>query len=102
MSLIDIQKAADVPELAHDTFEKIYLGSEDTYITYNETGDLVFHDIHNGDVTLTEIKNILDIYWTYGKAFGVWAGNLAGEKKRTGITEDADGLTYFNDEDEIE
>jgi hypothetical protein len=84
------------------TFDTIYLKDANTYITRNEAGDMVFHDVNAGDITLTQIATLISILWTSGSAYGVKFANAAGTEKLIGLMEDADGITYFNDTSEVE
>jgi len=63
---------------------------------------LVFRDANAGEVTLSQIKTLLAILWTYGDALGIKMTNLAGTEMMVGITEDADGVTLFTDNSEVE
>lgn len=83
-------------------FDAVYFKDLNTHITRNGTGDLVFTDINAGSITLSQIKAVVDILWTFGDAVGVKFTNAAGAVKRIGLTEDADGITYFNDTGEVE
>jgi len=65
-------------------------------------GNLTFVDKNNTAVTLTALKNISDIYWSFGSAYGVKFANAAGTEKMIGLMEDADGITYFDDTSEVE
>ena len=83
-------------------FDIVYLKDNSTWITRNASGDLVLHDKKAGDITLSQIKVLLAILWTYGDALGVKMKNLAGTELMVGITEDADGLTFFTSDSEVE
>lgn len=85
-----------------DTFDKVFLKDANTWITRNNAGDLVFRDANSGEVTLAQIKVLLAILWTYGDALGIKMTNLAGTERMVGITEDADGLTIFYSNSEVE
>lgn len=85
-----------------NTFDTVYLKDANTYLTRNSSGDLVFHDANAGTITLSQIKVMLAILWTYGDAIGVKFTNLAGTERMVGITEDADGVTIFYNNDEVE
>lgn len=65
-------------------------------------GNLTFVDKNNTAVTLTDIKNITDMFWSYGSAKGIKFTNAAGTEKMIGLMEGADGVTYFNDTSEVE
>ena len=85
-----------------NTFDTVYLQDANTYITRSSSGDLVFHDAKAGSITLSQIKVMLAILWTYGDAVGIKFTNLAGTERMVGITEDADGVTLFYNESEVE
>jgi hypothetical protein len=85
-----------------DIFDTVYLKDAATWITRDSSGNLVFRDAIAGSITLSQIKTLLAILWTFGDAFGVKMSNLAGTELMVGITEDADGVTIFNDTSEVE
>lgn len=85
-----------------NTFNTIYLKDSSTWITRDGSGNLVFRDANAGEVTLSQIKTLLAILWTYGDALGIKMKNLAGTEMMVGITEDADGVTLFTDNSEVE
>lgn len=85
-----------------NTFDIIYIGDTNTYITKDSSGDLTFHDANAGTVTLTQLKLMAAIFWSFGDAFGIKMGNLANQELMIGITEDADGVTIFNSTSEVE
>ncbi len=85
-----------------NTFDIIYLKDTATWITRNGAGDLVLRDANAGEVTLSEIKTLLNILWTFGSAYGVKFANAAGTEKMIGLMEGADGITYFNNTSEVE
>lgn len=73
-------------------FDTIYLKDANTYITRDGDGDMVFHDANSGTITLAQIKLIVDIFWSYGNAYGVKFANKAGTERYIHLYEDADGV----------
>jgi hypothetical protein len=85
-----------------DIYDVLYVGDYATKIYRSDSGDLTFEDVNAGAITLSQIAAVVSILWTFGDAFGIKAGNVAGTTKYFGLNVTEDGWNIYDAPEDAE